>query len=205
MKTSIFAVSALALSATAAAAGGPVVVVDAPAVYAPVAATYDWSGAYVGLGYGVTSGDLAYTPGGSFDLDSGSATSIFAGYQMQNGSFVYGGELAYSKGSKTFATGFPNENVSRMVDLKAKLGYSLDRAMVYGILGYSSLNYDIPGSGNFNTNGVNYGLGVDFAVSQNFIMGMEYLVRNTSGDTFNAGQSADLDVNTFSLRVAYKF
>ena len=57
----------------------------------------------------------------------------------------------------------------------------------------------------FTTSGVNYGLGMDFAVTKRVTMGIEYLVRNTDGATFNAGQTADLDVNTITLRFGYSF
>lgn len=207
MKPFLTALSVLALSGTAAFAGGPVVVAQDPVIMAPApVAAYDWTGAYVGLAYGATSGSLDYTPGGSFDLNNGSGVSIFGGYLVQNGALVYGGELAYTKGSKTHAVGFPTENVSQMLDLKAKLGYATDRVLFYGILGYSSMKYDIPVlPDSFNTNGFNYGIGMDFAVTNQMTVGLEYLARNTSGDTFAPGQTADLDVNTISLRVAYRF
>jgi len=203
----ISAIAVLAASSTLALAGGPVTTVaePEPVAAAPVA-VHDWSGAYVGLGYGKTSGDVAYTPGGTFDLNSGSAASIFAGYLWQRGSLVYGGELAYSRGNDTYALGFPTENVERMVDLKARVGYAANKALFYGVVGYSILKYDIPVLTNsFTTSGVNYGLGMDFAVTKRVTMGIEYLVRNTDGATFNAGQTADLDVNTITLRFGYSF
>ena len=54
-----------AIATTSAFAGGPVVVVTEP-VPAPVVVTTvqsaDWSGGYVGLGYGTSSGDIDLPP-----------------------------------------------------------------------------------------------------------------------------------------------
>jgi len=207
MKHVFCAIAVVAASSSFALAGGPVIVsVDPPPEPPAVVAVHDWSGPYVGLGYGKTSGGLDYTPGGSFDLNGGNATSLYAGYLMQRGALVYGGELAFSKGNDTFATGFPTENVDRIIDLKGRVGYAANKALFYGAVGFSSMKYDVPViSNSFTTSGLNYGLGVDFAVTDRVTMGLEYLARKTEGDTFNVGQTADLDVNTITFRVGFSF
>ena len=123
---------------------------------------------------------------------------------MQNGSLVYGGELAYSRGNDTYAEGYPLENVDQMIDLKGRLGYAANNALFYGVLGYSSIKYKEV-LGGYRTNGINYGLGVDYAVSNRVTIGIEYLVRNTDGSSQNLGQTANLDVNTVTLRLGYSF
>jgi outer membrane immunogenic protein len=208
MKKLSIAAVVLAGLASPTLAGGPTVVADDPmpaAAPAPVAA-HDWSGPYVGLGYGRGSGTYVVTPGASYDLDSGTTTSLFAGYLMQRGSLVFGGELAYSKARGITNPTFATEEVDRIVDLKGKVGVAAGRAMFYGVLGYSSVRYQIPVLSNgFTTKGYSYGLGVDVAMTDKITVGVEYLNRTTDGDTFVPGTTADIDLNTLSVRVGLSF
>jgi outer membrane immunogenic protein len=208
MKKLSFAAAAVAVISVPAYAGGPTTVEPDPmpaAAPAPVEA-HDWSGPYVGLGYGRGSGDYDVNPGGEFELDSGTARSLFAGYLMQRGALVYGGELAFSKGSGLGAVGFPTEDVDRIIDLKGRMGVAAGRALFYGALGYSSVKYEVPVDTNdFTTKGVSYGIGVDVAISNRITVGAEYLNRKTDGDTYNAGQTADIDLDTVSLRLGLSF
>ncbi|MEJ6812898.1 MAG: hypothetical protein QNK87_01360 [Octadecabacter sp.] len=88
---------------------------------APTSTTTDWSGAYVGLSYGFASGDYDFTllNGDTRDMDDGSLTQLFGGYQVQRGALVYGGELAFGSAQDTVVTGFPTAQVTDMIDLKA--------------------------------------------------------------------------------------
>jgi len=51
---------------------------------------------------------------------------------------------------------------------------------------------------------MSYGLGMDFAATERLTVGLEYLARNTDGD-LTGGQTADIDLNTISLRVGFSF
>ena len=209
MKTLAIAAIILAGLAAPSLAGGPTVVADDPmpeAAPAPVAA-HDWSGAYVGLGYGRASGGFTYSNGSSFDLESGKLKTLFAGYLMQRGNLVYGGELALSNGSGITTVGFPNESVDRVLDLKGKVGVAANRALFYGVLGVSKVDYEfatVPAQ-NYSATGVGYGIGVDFAVSNRVVVGLEYMNRKTDGDIPTTTISSDLDVNSLSLRVGLSF
>lgn len=208
MKRTLTAAALISL-ASPALAGGPAVVAADPVPVAAVApaAVHDWSGPYIGLAYGKVSGDLDYTPPGAADtLDGGSLTSLFAGYLFQRGNLVYGGELAYSRGKDTFATGFPLENVDTVIDLKGKIGYASNRALFYGVLGYSKLDYsfELFPALDFSASGVSYGVGVDFAATERLSVGLEYLARTTDGDV-PGGSTADIDLNSLSLRIGYSF
>jgi opacity protein-like surface antigen len=78
--------------------------------------------------------------------------------------------------------------------------------LFYGVLGYSQLDYEIPVlDDSISTSGISYGVGVDFAATDMFIVGLEYLARNTDGDSFFVGQTADIDVDTVSLRLGLSF
>lgn len=208
MKAVTLAAATLAALSTPVLAGGPTIVEPdpTPAAAAPIEG-HDWSGAYVGLGYGRASGTLDYNRLGlSYDLNDGTTKSIYAGYLMQRGNFVFGGELAYSRGNDIYAEGFPLENVGTIIDLKGKVGFARDRAMFYGVLGLSKAKYEFATSSalNFDTTGLGYGLGVDVAVTQRVVVGVEYMARKTDGD-FAGTDDTDLDVNTFSLRVGLSF
>ena len=93
--------------------------------------------------------------------------------------------------------------VSRVVDLKARLGFAANRVLFYGVLGYSDAPFDDSGVG-YDTKGLVTGLGADFAVSQRVTMGLEYLHRDLSGDN-GLGTSLDSSLDTVSLRVGLSF
>lgn len=186
-------------------AGGlaPVVEEPAPAVVAPapvMPAVADWSGLYGGLSYSKSMGN--YDNGGSVDFDDGTAPGAFLGYNFQNGAFVYGGELAYHKFNDTTLKGTPSTEANDTVDLKARLGYAAGNALIYGTAGYSMASIDTAG-GSQDFNGVNYGLGVDYLISDHFVVGAEYLKRNLSGQDSASG--IDSDLSTLGVRVGYKF
>ena len=116
-------VAALVLAPFAAKAGNlsePIQPSIVPTL-APTSTTTDWSGAYVGLSYGLASGDYSFTllNGLNRDMDDGSLTQLFGGYQVQRGALVYGGELAFGSAQDTVVTGFPTAQVTNMIDLKA--------------------------------------------------------------------------------------
>lgn len=126
---------------------------------------------------------------------------------MQRGKFVYGGELAYSKGSGITTVGFPLEYVDSMLDLKGKVGIAFNRALFYGVLGVShaSYNFDVAPERNYTAKGVSYGVGMDFAMSNRVTVGREYMNRKTDSDVPTTGLTSDLDVNSLSLRVGLSF
>lgn len=195
-----------AASTTMALAGGPITVADDPVPYvAPAAAApADWTGFYAGLGYGRSSGDIDFIPAPAQALDDGTASSVFLGYLWQRNTLVYGAELAYTKLNDATVTGFTDE-VDRSVDLKGRLGFAANRAMFYGVLGYSMASYD-EGVGDWDPSGMSYGVGVDYLATNRLVVGLEYLARDLNGDNPDGlGQEVDIDLDTISLRVGFKF
>ncbi len=195
-----------AASTTMALAGGPITVADDPVPYvAPAtAAPTDWTGFYAGLGYGRSSGDIDFIPAPARELDDGTATSVFLGYLWQRNTLVYGAELAYTKLNDATVTGFASE-VDSSVDLKGRVGFAANRALFYGVLGYSMASYD-EGLGDWDPSGMSYGVGVDYLATNRLVVGLEYLARDLNGDDpLGSAQEVDIDLDTISLRVGFKF
>lgn len=215
MRSTLLAFGAVLALSTSAFAGGPIAVAPEPEPAAPQApATFDWSGAYLGAGLGTTSAsfDLGPLLGGpsplppdTRDLTDGSGGSVHLGYLFQRGAFVFGPELAYTKVSDTGFAAFPDEEVDSTIDLKARLGYAVNRALIYGVLGYSRVTFNEGPSDSFTTDGPAFGLGFDYAASDRIAVGIEYLARRTSGRFEPPGRDYDLNVNTLSLRAALRF
>lgn len=215
MRKLLFTACALAMASGAMAPGAAFAEGgQAPQTLPPVliqAETYDWSGAYVGLGYSMNTGDIDFfNPDFDLALDDGSGPSVFVGYQFQNGNLVYGGELAYYLLNEQNLTGFPasSSHLRYVVDASARLGFALDRLLVYGQFGYSAADYyaALAGAG-VSLSGFNYGIGFDYAVSDQFSIGLLYVVRDLEGerDSVPAGQTSQVDLNSIALRFAYRF
>lgn len=210
MKTLAITAATLATLALPAFAGGPTVVADdpMPAAMAAPAPAHDWSGPYVGLSYGRTSADIEFSTGGAFDFNNGNIAGIYGGYLFQRGSLVYGGELAYGRINDSFVPGgFGDDDViERALDLKARVGFAANRALIYGVVGYSQFNYFEPTGVDMDLDGLSLGLGADVAVTERLTMGLEYLSRDGSGDdSLGSGVSGDAKLDTFSLRVGLAF
>lgn len=183
-------------------------------VVAPIAAAAatDWSGLYVGGLVGFDSGTTtAHTISTNTDfapdtLANATNYGAFVGYNKQFGSFVVGGEAAYSTG--TYAgTAFPASTWDYMADLKARGGYSFGRAMVYGVVGYSFSSL-ADGVSDYDASGLNYGAGVDFLVTDRIFIGAEYLVRDLQGvNTTNPGSDLRLDgvIQSAAIRIGINF
>jgi outer membrane immunogenic protein len=205
MKLLTISFTLAALTAAPGFAGGPTVIADdpAPAAAPTTVAVHDWSGAYVGLSYGTTKGEVQFTPGSGGALGDGSVAGLHAGYLFQRGSLVYGGELAY--GDVTDANYDIFDGIDKTLDLKARLGFASNRALFYGVIGYSQANLYVDG-GEWKMAGASFGLGAEFAVSERLTLGLEYLSRDVSGDeTSGFPVDADTKFDSVSLRISYTF
>jgi outer membrane immunogenic protein len=139
---------AFVASAGIAAAGG-VAETAAPAVVTPAAPMVSgaFDGFYAGLSYGTVSGQAINRPPAAGQLtllDDGTAFGGVAGYNVQNGAFVLGGELRYLhvNGFENILAGFGVVAfASDVTDLRGRVGYAMGNFMVYGALGYSWSTY----------------------------------------------------------------
>jgi opacity protein-like surface antigen len=202
----------LALAAGPAVAGGPTAVSPEPVPVAqPPAPVHDWSGAYAGLSYGTTSARFA-EQGDVIEFTDGTVAGVYGGYLVQRGSFVYGGELAYGAISDAFnplAVIGSGTSFDRVFDLKARAGLSANRALFYGVLGYSQAHYTQEGDGDavqVDSDGFLYGIGAEYAVSPRLTIGLEYLLRDLANEgAVDLDGDASVDLDTLSLRVGFTF
>ncbi len=151
---------------------------------APVAPSADWTGFYVGGAIAnIDTSDLA-------DLD-GNGFGLHGGYLADLGTWVVGGELELSR-YEFDAAGDPEADVIR---LKGRVGYDAGQVLPYLALGFAQIDSDDLAID--NESGVFYGIGADFAVTDNILIGGEFLQHQFD--------DIDLDADTLSLRASYKF
>lgn len=205
----VFATLAATLAGTTAFAGG----FNAPAVdqpvlaptvapVAPIETGSDWTGAYVGLQYG--QGDLdadtpAFTdfdgtqvPAGSESVDA-DAYGVHGGYLYDLGKYVVGGELDYNRLDLD-----EDQGEGDLWRLRGRAGYDLGRWLPYATLGVAHLSDD-----DLSENGVTYGIGVDYKVTEKFTVGAEYN-RQSFSDVDNT-DNFDIDADLIQIRGSYHF
>ncbi len=181
-------------------AGGPTVVAEEPAI-APVAEAYvapglDWTGAFVGaqLGYGDVDSNGAGLDG--TDWFGG----IHAGYRWDLGNWVAGTELSYD--ATNIALGpVAGDELSDVMALKLLAGREIGNSLVYGTLGAARADASVGGV-DLSDNGLVYGLGVDYAVSERITVGGE--ITQHDFNDFD-GSTVDFDATTVKAKVGLRF
>ncbi len=198
MKRHLIALSAVFAATTPALAGNlapaPVdapVVAPAPVPVAPIGV--DWTGPYVGaqLGYGFGDAD-----GTDFD---GVLGGVHAGYNYDLGNWVVGAELDYNFANLELDGS--DDTIDQIGRLKAKAGYEIGQALLYGTAGGAYAEADVGGS-TLSDFGWVAGAGVDYMVSDNIIAGVEYLYHGF--DDFD-DSGVDVDASTVAAKVSFKF
>lgn len=218
----------LAVLASPAFAGSLAPVVEQPVVMAapaPVAApATSWAGAYAGasLGYGELgidtdiedlAGDLL---GGVDELPTLSLTEAdvaygaHLGYNWQRQRVVYGLELAVLGSEAELAFAVDGEDAGAELDyaarLMGKVGYQFAEALVYGTAGMVYAEFGGTGDAAGETeeeNGYAYGVGMDYMLTQNVSLGVEY-VRHRFEDV-GGFDDVDGEFSTTSVRMSYHF
>lgn len=250
---STVALAALCASASAADLPRRAVAPVAPIVAVPV---FTWTGFYVGVqaGYAFGQDKTTLFVGGvplnlgaigvdtSYDTD-GFVGGVHAGYNVQFGAFVAGveGDLEYAnvKGSRTLADALlaPGYSATASTEigfqgsLRARLGFALDRAMIYATGGLAFANVEhnygvtLPAGNVFGVPAGSYseradetrwgytlGAGVEYAFTSNLTARIEY--RYTNLDSYNnvstflsPGDHARQEPDFHAVRagVSYKF
>lgn len=156
-------------------------------IEAPVS-VYNWTGFYAGANLGGEFlRDSATAAGVRHKLNSGSVFGgVQAGYNWQTGPFVLGGEadIGYGHPSKTKTFGVNTMKIEEGVSgtVRARAGYAVDRALVYGTGGLAWANFDttvnngVASAKSDRTRaGWVVGGGVEYALTNNISAKGEYL------------------------------
>jgi outer membrane immunogenic protein len=204
------AVAGLTATVAALAASQAAIAAD---VIAPEPYVHDWSGVYIGAAAGyVFGGDFPINYDGTYDVDEDFIFGGFAGvnHQFSGSNFVVGFELALQNGFDADAPDTDNDyEVDWIADAKFKLGVAMDEVLLYAFGGVSALSSkaenDSDGFYDYGEGGLNYGLGVDWMVTEQFSFGAEVMGR-TIVDSYGGVENGEDDTHWQGmLRAAFHF
>lgn len=164
-------------------AGGPVPVPVEPEPLPPMpVARADWNGAYVGasLGYGRLS-----APGAA--NNSAATGGLHAGYNVDNGNWVLGGEVTAAPGlNRTFNGQEIRYGLQARLKAGPKLGAD-GRTWAFGSVGVNHVGHrPIGGGASASTTGYVVGLGLSHMVNDNWFLTGE-LQHSKGGDVKATG------------------
>lgn len=181
-------------------------------------------GFYGGLSFGtaLTSDiDGIFGPDYSFDFQGGSG-GIFAGYNVAIGdNWFVGGELSYTQGFDLGEDGpfgpdpYGFADLEDIFDARIRFGTTFDRASVYTAFGVTMAqapNFVDSGKGsiprNVATSGLSIGVGMEYALSENFFLGGEVVHRQFQAELegFPGNRRfPGADLTTLSVRAGFRF
>lgn len=211
--TTVFAVLVSAGVANAADLGVKV----APAPVPVLLPAYTWTGLYVGAqaGYSWNRDDWTNVLGGP--NSEGFVIGGHIGYNYQINMLVVGleGSFVYSDASGTdncvpgFARCRTEHNWAG--DVRARAGLAFDRALIYGAAGVAAEDVTLSvqsifGNGKASETlwGYTLGAGVEYAVTNNIILGVEYKFSDFGTEKIR-GVKLDSDSHKALFRASYKF
>lgn len=154
---------------------------------------FGWEGGYAGVQAGYGFGDA--DPG---DDPSGILGGGHAGYLFQFGQFVVGPEVDIDASSVDGG----DLDLDVLARAKLKAGYAVDRFLVSGTAGYVHAWGEDATAGDVNDGGLEVGAGLDFAATDNIVVGSDYMYHNF-GEFDDTG--SDTSLHTIRARLSYKF
>ncbi|OHV86559.1 outer membrane protein [Mesorhizobium sp. ORS 3428] len=187
---------------------------------------FDWTGYYAGLqaGYGWGRSDISGTEGAPFaaspDLDGGFVGGHVAGLWQFNQAVIGArAELSYSSidGSALLApANSVGTDVKWLGSVNAEAGFSVDRWLIYGVGGVAfagietSQNAGASFAKTRTDAGWTIGAGVDYALTNNVVVGAQYRYYDFGKEHFDApdgfsDRDQDLKLHTLGVNFSYKF
>ena len=182
----------------------------------PVAVPFTWTGPYFGIQAGYLGGDVdaAGTEGDADAFIGG----VHLGYDHQFSGILGGGLVVGAFADLDFATegsievgGVDIGEVDYVARGMAKVGFGLDRALLYAQGGVAYLGAEVPAldDPDLNEFGWSAGVGVDYAITNKLAVGADYLYHEFddvgSGTDQFATDGVDVDAHTFRAKFRYKF
>ncbi len=181
-----------------------------------LAASHDWSGPYAGIDLGAMANEASITDvdydefGGTFDTVSlGAGLGGHAGYNWQNGSFVYGvvaDVAAYSNDESITSDGYRTiaSSISAMGTLRGRAGIATGDSLLYATAGLGAVQSDLvhnepdaddPDSFDLSDTrlGAVVGLGVEHALSDSISFKVETLYFTSNDDEYTQDPTQECD------------
>jgi len=167
---------------------------------------FSWAGPYLGVSAGYEWGKVGNNP----TRPSGFAGGIEAGWNWQNGNFVYGAEADFniSGAEDTFAPWqFSNPWFGTV---RGRVGFAFDNVLLFGTagFGYGELTADIPGNPSESHTSVGWvaGLGAEYGFTPHWSAKAEWLYLDLSDRNFSVtGANNGLAANLLRLGLNYRF
>lgn len=172
-------------------------------------AIFTWDGAYVGIhgGYAWGNADSPAFVGGSDNFDGGRLGG-FIGYnwQFSNG-FVAGieGDVNYDWNKNNYIGGV-SIDTGFSGSVRGRVGYAIDRALIYGAAGWTATNASVRGPvrDDDTLHGWTIGAGLDYAFTDNVFGRVEYRYNDFGRGTL-AGSRFNFDQHVVNVGIAVKF
>jgi outer membrane immunogenic protein len=233
------AVLAIASALTLAAASAQAADLPVKAPPLPPPPVFSWTGLYLGVEGGGGWGSVSYLdnsvvglPLGGTPISQSPSGGIFGGVlglRYQTGQFVFGleGTGAWADLTSTFvpvAGTTDSFKVRSLYTATGQVGWAFNQALVYVKGGWASASVDtsitIPAIGAFATqrqtdNGWTLGVGLDYALWQSLVLGIEYdhfdlgynafSTVGVLGSTYTVGNPSRLTIEQVVGRLTYKF
>lgn len=218
------ALAGMALTA-ATAASAPVLAADLPQSPAPAyeavpapQQTIDWSGIYVGGNLGWNFGHFDnQTRGASLSTrDNGVGGGLYTGYNFQvSPNVVVGAEADFSLTDLQETRNNGGINLESKSDwnsnIRARVGYSFDRYLVYGAGGLAIADLEVSGNGDSDSKtalGWTLGAGGEAAITNNVSARLDYVYQDFGSQDFNlngTGVSSEFSNSQIRMGLGYKF
>ena len=196
---------------------------------------YDWNGWYIGGQLATSDAETTLTAIGNPRVSglpadyspNGIIRGVTGGVNWQSGDWVFGLEASWMGAGKIEGTQAPwappyfvTTKISDIYTVGPRVGYTNGRLLIYAEGGYASAELDIdavnigPGLNPQakRSEGHFLGAGLDWAINENLIWGLEYnhielddkmLSDSISVNTFNTN-FGDVEVDTFSVKLTVK-
>lgn len=198
--------AAVAISTSAFAADAIYEAPAEPPVAVETAPQFSWAGGYAGIltGYGWGDGEVAGVDE-SFD---GARFGGFVGYNWDLGNqLVVGleGDLNYDWNEETVLGADVKTGMNWSA--RGRIGYAMDRALLYAAGGYTGTNIEADGAGGSDDDtlhGWTIGGGVDYAVTDRVFTRLEYRYNDFGSGTLG-GADVDFNQHVVNVGLAVKF